>query len=127
MSSNKRPRTVKPVPWRRFVTAYESTTHLLASSEEDANPLENIRKGAWEAFPDAPHIAHDFALRFWALLDLVRREEIEQWVTRDDNGQPSQLHPALLLAASEVRMTKRSKFPSNRFRARVEEIISNEG
>ena len=36
------------------------------------------------------------------------------------------LHPALLLAASDVKLTKKGKLPANRFRGRVRQIIAEE-
>ncbi|MCH9670773.1 MAG: hypothetical protein K0U93_04920 [Gammaproteobacteria bacterium] len=81
---------------------------------------------ATREFPDNPTMGKDFAVRFRAMLDLVSRELVEDWVTRDESGHPIKLHPALLLAAAEVRMTKTSRFPMKRFRARVFEIIAEE-
>ena len=51
---------------------------------------------------------------------------VEKWVIPEDEHHPRRLHPALLLAAAEVRLTRNARFPSKRFAARVEEIIRTE-
>ncbi|MEM7253062.1 MAG: hypothetical protein AAF493_16730 [Pseudomonadota bacterium] len=125
MGSAKSTASPPPVPWRRFVEGYEHTTATLQA--DSGPPFEAIWASAEAVFSDDLAMAKAFALRFWALLDLVRRDKLDTWVTRNESGQPAQLHPATVLAAAEVRMTKRSRFPANRFVARVEEIIANEG
>ncbi len=75
---------------------------------------------------DYAHLS-SFHYRFWALMELLDGGHIDRFVLEQEEGVPRRLHPALLLAAAEVKLTKNAKFPSRRFTARVEEIIRTEG
>ena len=66
-----------------------------------------------------------FIYRFWSLYDLVHRGQLPEWVVPKEDGTMG-LHPALLLAASDVKLTKKGKLPANRFRGRVRQIIAEE-
>jgi len=66
-----------------------------------------------------------FIYRFWSLYDLVHRGQLPEWVESKEDGTMG-LHPALLLAASDVKLTKKGKLPTNHFRERVRTIISEE-
>ena len=63
--------------------------------------------------------------RFWGLYDLVHRGRLPEWVAPTEDGTLG-LHPALLLAAADVKLTKKGKLPVDRFRERVQQIIEDE-
>ena len=66
--------------------------------------------------------------RFWALLELIQGGHVDAWlIGGEPGGESRNLHPALLLAAAEARLTKKGKFPIRRFCAQVEQIIREEG
>ena len=74
---------------------------------------------------DYAHLAC-FMFRFWALIDLLRRKHIQQWVSVDEATNFQEFHPAVLLAGAEVKLTGKAKFPPKRFVQHVERIIQDE-
>ena len=74
--------------------------------------------------PDYPYY-RAFLYRFWSLYDLVHRNQVPEFAQAKGDGTLG-LHPALLLAAADVKLTKKGRFPLNRFRDRVVEIIARE-
>ena len=50
---------------------------------------------------------------------------VQEWIFGGVSYRESS--PAVLLAAAEVRLTKKAKFPVDRFLARVAEIVAEEG
>lgn len=129
------------MPWQDFVLAFEIANQALESLDEPAvkppfvRPVPNPGRRdpvRWVAFAMARHFGRDyphlasFQHRYWALMHLVDGGFVDEWVTAGDEAGPRRLHPALLLAAAEVRLTRNAKFPARRFAARVAEIIRTE-
>ena len=130
-----------PMPWQDFVLGFEVANEALQSLEEPAvrppfvrpvshpgrnDPFRWVSVAVVRHFGrDYPHLAN-FQHRFWALMQLLEGGFVDEWVTAGDETSPRRLHPALLLAAAEVRLTRNAKFPARRFAARVEEIIRTE-
>ena len=143
----KKPRSASPewnpgpMPWQDFVLGFEAANEALQSLEEPAvrppfarpeshpgrrDPFRWISGAVARHFGrDYPHLAN-FQLRFWALMQLLDSGSVNEWILTGDEASPRRLHPALLLAAAEVRLTRNAKFPARRFAARVEEIIRTE-
>lgn len=118
---------LSPVPWREFVLGYEGAVSALQHTTdppEGADPIMTVVDAARGHFGDDNVHVKSFLYRFWALMDLVTKGQLAPWVS--DVNQQQQLHPALLLAAAEVRMTKKGRFPAKRFVQHVEEIIRTE-
>ena len=130
-----------PMPWQDFVLGFEVANEALQSLEEPAvrppfvrpvshpgrgDPLRWVSVAVTRHFGrDYPHLAN-FQLRFWALMQLLDSGSVNEWILSGDEAGPRRLHPALLLAAAEVRLTRNAKFPARRFAAHVEEIIRTE-
>lgn len=130
-----------PMPWQDFVLGFEVANEALQSLGEppvkppfvrpDSRPGRNdpLR---WVSVAVARHFGRDyphlsnFLKRFWALLQLLDAGSVNEWILPGDQSSPRRLHPAMLLAAAEVRLTRKAKFPARRFAARVEEIIRTE-
>ena len=136
------------VPWRDFVIGFQVAGNVLEVQDVDALPdvdltdptsenaikakqalkedpylrvLIAIRNHFGQTYPHLP----SFIFRYWALMDLLRRGHITDWVTTNEEGFQS-FHPAVLLAAAETKLTNAAKFPPNRFRQRVTAIIAEE-
>ncbi len=140
-----------PMPWRDFVVGFQLATHALDDSNlEDlppANPTdpqsrrlraqqEAIRRDPFmrvliavqEHFGQRYRYLSSFVHRFWALVQLTERGHLARWLLTAEGGTSQRgYHPAVLLAAAEVRLTKKAKFPVDRFLARVAEIVAEEG
>lgn len=118
---------LSPIPWREFVLGYEVAVAALQHEpdpQEGTDPIMTVIDAAQGHFGDDSTHVKSFLYRFWALMDLVSKGQLAPWVS--DDSQQQQLHPALLLAAAEVRMTKKGRFPAKRFVQHVEEIIRTE-
>ena len=130
------------MPWQDFVLGFEVASEALASLDEPVvkppfvHPVQAPGRRdsfLWVSMAVARHFGRDyphlsnFQHRFWALMQLLDGGFVDEWVVPGDEASPRRLHPALLLAAAEVRLTRNSKFPSRRFAARVAEIIRTEG
>ena len=120
--------TLSPVPWRDFVVFYQVATAALQQTAGDtaarSDPFATVVRAAEAHFGDDGERAKSFLYRFWALMDLVAKGQLTSWVTTENETQ--RLHPVLLLAAAEVRMTKKARFPTKRFVQYVEEVIRTE-
>ena len=129
------------MPWQDFVLGFEIANEALQSLEAPEvkppfvrptphpgrrDPFRWVSVAVGRHFGrDYPHLAN-FRERFWALLQLLDSGFVDEWILPGDEAGPRRLHPALLLAAAEVRLTRNAKFPARRFAARVEEIIRTE-
>jgi hypothetical protein len=91
----------------------------------DADPYSRVLVALREHFGKGYPYYRPLLYRFWGLYDLVHRGRLANWVQSRDDGTLG-LHPALLLAASEVKLTKKGKFPVDRFCAQVTQIIATE-
>ena len=60
-------------------------------------------------------------------MHLLRRGHIKAWITSSETNDFQSFHPAVLLAAAEVKLTNTAKFPVKRFIAQIEQIINQEG
>ena len=60
-------------------------------------------------------------LRFQALMDLVRRDALAPWIS----GTPDSpaMHPAILVTAATMKLTKGGLLPPARFAREVEDLI----
>ena len=129
------------MPWQDFVLGFELATQALESLSEPAVKPPFVRPAQapgrrdpflWVSAAVARHFGRDyphlenFQRRFWAFMQLLEGGVVDEWVMPVDDESPRRLHPALLLAAAEVRLTRNAKFPARRFAARVEEIIRTE-
>ena len=130
-----------PMPWQDFVLGFEVANEALQSLEEPTvkppfvqplshpgrnDPFRWVSVAVTRHFgPSYPHLSN-FLNRFWALLQLLDAGSVNEWILPGDEKSPRRLHPAMLLAAAEVRLTRKAKFPARRFVARVEEIIRTE-
>lgn len=126
--SQVRRETLSPVPWRDFVEFYEVATAALQQTAGDAtersDPFATVVRAAEAHFGGDGERAKSFLYRFWALMDMVTKGQLTPWVTTENETQ--RLHPVLLLAAAEARMTKKGRFPAKRFVQYVEEVIRTE-
>ena len=132
---------IEPIPWQEFALGFEIANKALTyfsrpavqppfmpptAPEERPSPFLGMTTALRRFFGrDYPRL-DSFLYRYQALMVLVEDGQVEQWVIAGDETHPARLHPALLLAAAEVRMTRNARFPSKRFAARVEEIIRTE-
>ena len=132
---------IEAMPWQDFAIAFEITNSAFAHFDRPAlrPPFRQPEASPGESSPilrvayllrhhfgrDYPHL-DAFLHRFQALIALVDGGLVDRWVIPGDEHHPRRLHPALLLAAAEVRLTRNARFPSKRFAARVEEIIRTE-
>ena len=134
-------RSPGPMPWQDFVLGFEVANEALQSLEEPAlkppfvQPVSNPGRSdpfRWVSVAVTRHFGQSyphrasFQYRFWALMQLLDSGSVNEWILTGDEASPRRLHPALLLAAAEVRLTRNLKFPARRFAARVEEIIRTE-
>ena len=133
-------RDLEAMPWQEFVLGFQIATEALERLHEPEVAPPFMPAGrkrprdpfVWTSLAlagrfgrDYPHL-RNFHYRFWALMELLDGGHTDRWVTKSDEQPSRRLHPALLLAASEVKLTKNMKFPIKRFAARVEEIIRTE-
>ena len=118
------------MPWQDFVVGFQIANETLEehsnlAQKESYNAVMFALRGH---FGEGYVFIRNFMSRFNGLVDLVSCGELEPWLLGAEQAdKPRTLHPALLLAASDVRMTRTGRFPSKRFRARVDEIIRTEG
>lgn len=136
-------RSIEPMPWQDFVLGFQVATQAIErlNGPEVSAPFMDQAQGARGrqdpfyvvAMAVGQHFGREYAhlnsfhYRFWALMELLDNRQIDRFVLEQEEGVPRRLHPALLLAAAEVKLTKNGKFPSRRFVARAEEIIRIEG
>ena len=136
------------VPWREFAMGYqigmralggEIPDELLQGLDEapdgprtqaarerlEKDPNLRVSLSVREYFGPSYPLLRPLLYRFWSLYDLVHRGQVDEWVTRNEDGSAQSLHSALLLAAAEVKLTKKGKLPANRFRERVEELANS--
>lgn len=138
---------MEPVPWRDFVVGFGVASEAMAAAGQpysDGDPGKDaaFRQAQAEGRESLFRIVtalHDrfgrqyvflssLLTRYWALLELMQGGQVNEWLSNVESDAKTQnLHPALLLAAAETRLTKNGKFPTRRFRARVEQIIRDEG
>ena len=134
-------RPTGPMPWQDFVLGFEVANRALEYLDQPAvkppfvQPVSRPARrdpSLWFANvmaryfgQDYPHLAN-FQHRFWALMQLLEGGFVDEWVMPRDEESPRRLHPALLLAAAEVRLTRNARFPPKRFAERVAEIIRTE-
>ena len=142
---------LRPMPWRDFVLGFEAATRMLAvaraarapvlylndptavarraARQGAANdPYNQVSYAAREQLGEGHEYLGCFNYRFWALIGLYQRGHLSQWVTpREGESEATVFHPAVLLAAAEVKLTKNGRFPIRQFIERVEEIIHTEG
>lgn len=141
---------VGPMPWRDFVLGFEIASRALendAAVNRADTALDNAGTGQTRALKERirkdPFLrvldcvqryfgrsyqhTSSFTYRFWALLHLMRRGHIAHWMHESAESDRQQYHPAVLLAAAEVKLTRNAHFPADRFNARVEQIIEQEG
>ena len=130
-----------PMPWQDFVLGFEVANEALQSLNEPAlrppfvqpvshpgrrDPFRWVSVAVARHFgPTYPHLA-SFQHRFWGLMQLLDSGSVSEWVQSGEDAAQRRLHPAVLLAAAEVRLTRNGKFPARRFASRVEEIIRTE-
>jgi len=109
------------------VTIAEETGEIPPDVRErlQKDPYARVVLALREHFGPGYPFYRPFIYRFWSLYDLVHRGQLPEWVEPKEDGTMG-LHPALLLAASEVKLTKKGKLPTNRFRERVREVIAEE-
>ena len=134
-------RSDEPMPWQDFVIGYEVANQALLHLERPAVKPPFLRPephpgqrdpSRWISLAVARHFGRDyphlvtFQRRFWALMQLIEGDDMSEWVSAVDDESPRRLHPALLLAAAEVRLTRNGKFPTRRFARRVAEIVRTE-
>lgn len=64
-------------------------------------------------------------MRFFAMLTILKRQEVESWMT-DDSSKPgcAQLHTAVVYAGAEATLDKDGEFDIDEFFERVENIAS---
>ena len=138
------------MPWQEFVLGFQIASDALDNPKLDgippvkpSHPQSKKTRDALLAVQRDPflrvlaavreHFGVDyqylpsFVHRFWALIHLLRRGHIEQWITTNEENNFQAFHPAVLLAAAEVKLTNGAKFPIKRFITRVEEIVREEG
>lgn len=138
-----------PVPWQDFVVGFQVASEALELDDLEQMPDPGVsdatdaqRRQAAKKLKEDPylrvmiavrnHFGADypqltrFMLRFWSLMDLLRRGHLNDWVTLDEATNFQSFHPAVLLAAAEVKLSNKAKFPPNRFTARVLAIIEEE-
>ena len=130
------------MPWQDFALAFEITNRALEYLDGPAVKPPFVRPAApspgrqdpvlWTSIAVARHFGRNypylisFQRRYWGLMHLVDGGFVDEWVLADDGEGPRRLHPALLLAAAEVKLTRNGRFPPRRFAARVAEIIRTE-
>tara|TARA_Y100000588_G_scaffold375390_1_gene451660 strand:- start:363 stop:824 length:462 start_codon:yes stop_codon:yes gene_type:complete len=138
-----------PMPWRDFVIGFQVAADALDNPRLDEvppidpeNPRSKQMHEAHVAIQKDPflrvtisvrnHFGEDYAhmasfvYRFWALLHLLRKGHLSDWITVDDDRQFQSFHPAVLLAAAEARLSDKARFPPKRFIETVEQIITEE-
>jgi hypothetical protein len=60
--------------------------------------------------------------RIWALLDLLRNDQLKDWVRKGDDASFVEIHPAVIDAAATVMMDSHGQFPLDDFLSKVKEI-----
>ena len=138
-----------PMPWQEFVMGFQVASEALDNPAQEQPPVLDTQDpdskkhqeqlAAIERDPvlrvmlrtkehfGAGYIHHaTFMYRFWALMHLLRRGHIQEWITSSESNDFQSFHPAVLLAAAEVKLTNSAKFPVKRFIAHVEHIIEQE-
>jgi hypothetical protein len=61
-------------------------------------------------------------LRFYALMKLMRDGTISKWT--EENPEGSALHPAILVTAATLKLTKGGGFPPVKFQQEVQRLIA---
>ena len=140
---------MEPMPWQDFVLGFQVATVALddpmlddlpkvepgdATGEQLRRAHDRIKKDPFlrvvlaiqAHFGKDYHYQTSLTHRFWALLHLMRRGHLAAWITTNDEGTRQNFHPAVLLAAAEVKLTKNAHFPVNRFLTRVGDILEEE-
>lgn len=139
-----------PMPWRDFVLGFQVATRALDNPNLEGiptppndplgrkiratqmaiqrDPFLRVLAAVQEYFGEGYEYLGCFNHRFWALVQLVKRGHLHAWVTTsEETAEVQQFHPAVLLAAAEVKLTKNGHFPATQFLVRVEEIRHEEG
>lgn len=135
------PKDTAPVPWRDFVTTFQLASRRIGdlgaapagtppagAGREYTKPLEIVTGAIAELFgPDYEH-ASGLAYRFFALIELITRGDLDAWLVREaHDADEFGIHPALLLAAADVKLTRTGRFPLRRLLARTAAIQRTEG
>ena len=138
-----------PMPWQDFVVGFQVASEALDSlpneqstsqtphppSSERSDPLMTraerdpvlrVMLRTKKHFGASYTYHATFMYRFWALMHLLKRGHLQQWVTTNESNNFQSFHPAVLLAAAEVKLTNTAKFPVNRFLAHVKTILEEE-
>lgn len=139
---------LSPIPWRDFVIGFQIAADVLeAETMSELPDVDLIEPDSDKALRSKAALKNDpylrvliairnhfgtdyshlnsFIIRYWALIGLVRQGHISDWITSDEDGFQN-FHPAVLLAASESKLTNTAKFPPRRFCQSVETIINEE-
>ena len=149
MSKKIEKASLSPMPWRDFVLGFQvATTALENPNLEDIPPVNpddptskklhdtqvaiqkdpflRVLLAAQHHFGDGYEHLGKFVYRFWALIHLLKRGHIKEWITHDEESDFQSFHPAVLLAAAEVKLTNNARFPPKRFVERVHTIMEEE-
>lgn len=76
------------------------------------------------------HFGHDYEenrsaiLRFYALVKLLRDGTLSRWAP--ENAEGASLHPAVLVAASTMKLTKGGDFPPAKFQQEVQRLVAED-
>ena len=87
------------------------------------NPMNRAIFAVKQHFGDDHQQLLNFTMRFFALMDIFRKNAVAEWIKDDlDNPRAKAIHPAVIYAAAEVKLNKKGDFPLKKFLARVKEI-----
>lgn len=137
------------MPWRDFVLGFQVAADALDNPRLDQippvdasipqgkkfrdahvaiqkDPFLRVTVAVQEHFGDGYEFLGSFMYRFWALLHLLRKGHLDNWITRDEERDFQSFHPAALLAAAETKLNEKGRFPPRQFISSIEQILAED-
>jgi len=138
-----------PMPWRDFVLGFQVASDALdnprldeipavdasdpnsaklrkAHTKIQKDPFLRVTLAVQEHFGDGYQFLASFIYRFWALMHLLRKGHLANWITRNQERDFQNFHPAALLAAAEAKLNDKGRFPPRQFLSKIEEILAED-
>ena len=138
MSKKINKEALAPMPWRDFVLAFQVASEALDNPRLDqiepvdpadpnsvklreaklkiqSDPFLRVLWSVQEQFGEGYEHMAPFTYRFWALLHLMKKGHLRDWITEDEERSFHSFHPAVLLAAAEAKLNDKARFPPKRF------------
>jgi len=116
----------KPLPSEKFALAFFA---LLQERPEDEAPDEmetEAEEILEEIFKDSSELIEHFWPRFFAFLHILDHPDVHQFTSGHPGIENVRIHPALLTAAAEIKLSRNGRFPRRKLIDRAEELRKTE-